>query len=279
MSDVQLELILPEIEPTGDFAYEALDKDDCLQLRVAEDKIRTLVRRTVDCYVSIGLELIDQRERLRGGFLAWCRSAFGWGTGEVYRHIYAAEHLGECSELGNFYFRCLSLFTTKGIPQAAVDAAIALAMSGQMVDRGDVQQLIDQHREQGDADATTDTDPGDEALATDSDPDGGDLTEVTDPGDGAAADPVSDDDDSEGENDDVSDASADEPENDEPEIDDVSHRPFAQLPELPEEIDGPFNELKLSILRLKLTDWRDFSRDHMLTTLDCLRAFVLAPKE
>ncbi len=54
-------------------------------------------------------------------------------------------------------------------------------------------------------------------------------------------------------------------------------RPFAELPELPQDLAAAFEGFKLAILRHKMDDWSEVERNDVLSTLDALRELVLAP--
>ena len=56
-------------------------------------------------------------------------------------------------------------------------------------------------------------------------------------------------------------------------------RPFADLPTLPDDVADAFESFKLAILRHKLEEWKDVSRDDMLATLDALKELALSPSE
>ena len=54
-------------------------------------------------------------------------------------------------------------------------------------------------------------------------------------------------------------------------------RPFADLPELPEDLGQAFESFKLAILHHKMDDWKEVSRDDLVGALDALKEFALAP--
>ena len=56
-------------------------------------------------------------------------------------------------------------------------------------------------------------------------------------------------------------------------------RPFADLPPLPADVNDAFEAYKLCILRHKLADWQEISRNDMLASLDSLRQLALAPSD
>ena len=56
-------------------------------------------------------------------------------------------------------------------------------------------------------------------------------------------------------------------------------RPFAELAELPDDLQEAFEAFKLSILRHKLSHWKEVARDDVLASLDALRALALAPSD
>ena len=56
-------------------------------------------------------------------------------------------------------------------------------------------------------------------------------------------------------------------------------RPFADLPELPEDLTSAFEAYQLAILRHKREQWAEVSLDDVLASLDALKALALAPAE
>jgi hypothetical protein len=52
-------------------------------------------------------------------------------------------------------------------------------------------------------------------------------------------------------------------------------RPFANLPDLPDDVAEAFEQFKLAILAHKMTDWSDISRDDLLASLDALKELAL----
>ncbi|HEV3004606.1 MAG TPA: hypothetical protein VGX78_09095 [Pirellulales bacterium] len=54
-------------------------------------------------------------------------------------------------------------------------------------------------------------------------------------------------------------------------------RPFANLPELPDDLAEAFEAYKLAILRQKVAGWQEVSRDDVLWSLDALKQLALAP--
>lgn len=56
-------------------------------------------------------------------------------------------------------------------------------------------------------------------------------------------------------------------------------RPFAHLPELPDDLAEAFESFKLALLHHKLAGWRDVSRDDVLQSLEALKQLALAPTD
>ena len=54
-------------------------------------------------------------------------------------------------------------------------------------------------------------------------------------------------------------------------------RPFAHLPDLPDDLAEAFETLKLAVLRHKALDWEQISCDDVLASLDALKELVTAP--
>ena len=56
-------------------------------------------------------------------------------------------------------------------------------------------------------------------------------------------------------------------------------RPFAELPELPDDLADAFDAFKLAILRHKTADWDEIEQNDILKVLDSLKLLVEAPSE
>lgn len=56
-------------------------------------------------------------------------------------------------------------------------------------------------------------------------------------------------------------------------------RPFADLPDLPEDLAEAFEQFKLAIVTHRMSAWRQVPRDDVLAALEALQALVLAPPE
>jgi len=54
-------------------------------------------------------------------------------------------------------------------------------------------------------------------------------------------------------------------------------RPFAELPDLPDDLSDAFDAFKLAILTHRSQGWQDVAAADVLATLDALKALVLAP--
>lgn len=54
-------------------------------------------------------------------------------------------------------------------------------------------------------------------------------------------------------------------------------RPFEKLAELPDDVTDAFESFKLAILRHKMDEWKEVSRDDLLASLDALKELALAP--
>ncbi len=54
-------------------------------------------------------------------------------------------------------------------------------------------------------------------------------------------------------------------------------RPFADLPQLPDDVNEAFEAYKLAILRHKLANWQEISRDDLVASLDALKRLATAP--
>ncbi|HWB13475.1 MAG TPA: hypothetical protein VG826_29895 [Pirellulales bacterium] len=60
---------------------------------------------------------------------------------------------------------------------------------------------------------------------------------------------------------------------------DAPVRPFADLPELPDDLADAFESFKLAILHHKLAGWQDVPREAVLQSLDALKQLAVAPAE
>lgn len=58
-----------------------------------------------------------------------------------------------------------------------------------------------------------------------------------------------------------------------------SVRPFADLPELPDDLAEAFEQFKIAILAHRMTGWQDASCEDVVAALDALKALALAPPD
>jgi len=56
-------------------------------------------------------------------------------------------------------------------------------------------------------------------------------------------------------------------------------RPFADLPELPDDLADAFDDMKLAILRHKVNEWEEVSLNDLLMSLDALKQLAAAPSD
>jgi hypothetical protein len=56
-------------------------------------------------------------------------------------------------------------------------------------------------------------------------------------------------------------------------------RPFADLPELPDDLAEAFEQFKIAILAHRLSGWGDVPCEHVVAALDALKALALAPRD
>jgi hypothetical protein len=56
-------------------------------------------------------------------------------------------------------------------------------------------------------------------------------------------------------------------------------KPFAGLPELPDDLVEAFEQFKIAILAHRITGWQETSSEHVLAALDALKSLVVAPLE
>lgn len=149
---------------TGDFDYGLLSQALQIVVRVAEDKIRTLTRRSVENMAEVGTELISLRGILAGNFVAWLRSSFGWSESTAYRWMWLAEAWPKFSHREKFSDAAIQALSKPTVPDSAIQAANDLAAEGGFVDGQTAKELIEEARE-SEADAA---DAGqNEALADD----------------------------------------------------------------------------------------------------------------
>ena len=75
----------------------------------------------------------------------------------------------------------------------------------------------------------------------------------------------------------VGDDTGDEEDSDDPAADLPPVRPFADLPELPDDLADAFDDMKLAILRHKVNDWEEIPLNDVLASLDALKQLAAAP--
>lgn len=129
--------------PGGDFDYGLLGEHAAIA-RVAADRIRIRSRKLAEEIAELGLELISLRGLLKGHFIAWLKSEFGWGKSTAYRYMWLGENFHRFSHSGNFSVSAMQMLSAPGVPDSALALANELAEAGTKVTEAIADQLIDE---------------------------------------------------------------------------------------------------------------------------------------
>lgn len=116
------------------------------QQKVIADHAKAItmhLRHSTRSTIDIGQRMIQVKELLGPVFGAWIRAEFEWSLRSVGDYMRLAKRFGDLDCIDSFQPTALLALCKKHIPQAAVDQAVAVARSGQMVTHAFASELAD----------------------------------------------------------------------------------------------------------------------------------------
>lgn len=120
---------------------------DFIQGRTLE--IKSLVKRSAQDIIEIGLKLIEVKERLpHGKWGAWLDGEFGWTQMTAINFIRVAVKFKNFLSLESFGPSALYLFAAPSTPDEALDEAIGRAANGETITHKTAKEIIMDHKEQ-----------------------------------------------------------------------------------------------------------------------------------
>lgn len=138
-----------EIYPTQavEFSYDMLDDATRIVVQQRTTEIKTLLRRTAQDIIDIGLKLSEVKQELgHGHFLAWLRTEFDWSESAARKFMQVSRQFKtvKFTDL-NIAPSALYLLSADSTPEAAREEALQLASSGEVITRPKAKALVQQY--------------------------------------------------------------------------------------------------------------------------------------
>lgn len=140
---------LSTISTTGtlEFSYDILDNATRIVVQQRTTEIKSLLRRTAQDIIDVGLKLSEVKQELgHGHFLAWLRTEFDWSESAARKFMQVSRQFKtvKFTDL-NIAPSALYLLSADSTPEAAREEALQLAHSGEVITRPKAKALVQQH--------------------------------------------------------------------------------------------------------------------------------------
>jgi hypothetical protein len=129
------------------FEYDQLEQidRDFIQDRTLE--IKSLVKRSAQDIIEIGLKLIEVKERLPHGMWGqWLDREFGWGQDTAHNFMRVSIKFGNFPNLENFGQSALYLLASPSTPDEAINEAIDRASRGETISHKMAKKIVMDHK-------------------------------------------------------------------------------------------------------------------------------------
>jgi hypothetical protein len=136
------------IAAEADDLYASLNVETRIIVQQRTSEIRTLMRRTAQDIVEIGLKLIEVKARLgHGNFYTWLRAEFGWSESAAVKFMQVAERFKSVNFTDlNIAPSALYLLAAPSAPDSALDEALLRAEEGEQITHRMAQEILVEHR-------------------------------------------------------------------------------------------------------------------------------------
>jgi hypothetical protein len=128
--------------------YAGLDVETRIVVRQRTSEIKTLMRRTAQDIVDIGLKLIEVNGRLEHGlFLSWLQMEFEWSVSAAYKFMHVAERF-KFVNFTNLQLApsALYLLAAPSAPAPAFEEALLRAEQGEQITHHVAQEIVAAHK-------------------------------------------------------------------------------------------------------------------------------------
>lgn len=143
-----------EIYPTQavEFSYDILDSTTRIVVQQRTSEIKSLLRRTAQDIIDVGLKLSEVKQELgHGNFLAWLRREFDWSESAARKFMQVAKEFKtvKFTDL-NIATSALYLLAADSTPEAARVEALQRARSGEVITRPKAKAIAQQYQDSAD---------------------------------------------------------------------------------------------------------------------------------
>jgi hypothetical protein len=116
------------------FSYSDLDTETRIVVRQKADEIKSLMRRSAQDIIDIGLKLIDVKVYLgHGNFGSWLKVEFDWSDDTARRFMNVAERFGQKPQIAEFAPSALYLLAAPSTSDEAREEALERAANGEAI--------------------------------------------------------------------------------------------------------------------------------------------------
>lgn len=132
--------------------YSALEAEIIQQVQASAERIRQMVKRTLEVLILVGEELRAVKQALpHGGFGPWLRAEFGWTERTARNFMIVAERFGPKSEMISDLRidpTAAYLLAAPSAPEEASAFAVQRAQNGERITVAAAKQILDSLRKQ-----------------------------------------------------------------------------------------------------------------------------------
>ena len=128
------------------FDYSPLSTEVAQQAQTAAERIRCMVKRTLEDLLAVGEDLVAVKQALpHGSFGPWLRAEFGWSERTARNFMAVAERFGSKSAtISDLHIEPTAayLLAAPSVPEAASEAAIQRAESGERITGSVAKEIV-----------------------------------------------------------------------------------------------------------------------------------------
>lgn len=129
------------------FDYAALDLETRVVVQQRTGEIRSLVRRSAQDIIEIGIKLGEVKGRIgHGGFGRWLDAEFQWSQDTAGRFMQVAQRFGQIPQIADFAPTALYLLAAPSTPDEAVEEALERAEGGERITHATAKAIVEVHR-------------------------------------------------------------------------------------------------------------------------------------
>ena len=135
------------MQTSVEFDYGQLDGESRIVVQQRTSELKSLIRRSAQDIIEIGLRLSEVKARLgHGRFGAWLAAEFHWSPDTALNFMRVAERFGQNPNISEFAPSALYLLAAPAASAAACREALARAEAGERISVPVAQAIIREHR-------------------------------------------------------------------------------------------------------------------------------------